>query len=124
LGFFDAQGYLNIVGRSSNKIITGGENVYPDEVEAAIRSTQLVNDVCVIGISDRNWGQAVTALYVPSNSSVTTTALQSALENELSKFKRPKYWISLPNLPRNPQGKINQEQLQQIAIASLKLSLT
>jgi o-succinylbenzoate---CoA ligase len=123
LGFFDNQGYLNIVGRSSNKIITGGENVYPDEVEAAIRATQLVNDVCVIGISDRNWGQAVTALYVPSNSSVTTTALQTTIENKLSKFKHPKYWLSLPNLPRNPQGKINREQLRQIATAHIQLLL-
>ncbi len=72
-------------------------------------------------MSDRNWGQAVTAIYVPSNSSVTTTALQSAIENNLSKFKRPKYWLSLPNLPRNPQGKINREQLRQIATAHIQL---
>jgi len=45
LGFFDSQGYLNVIGRSSNKIITGGENVFPSEVESAIRATQLVNDV-------------------------------------------------------------------------------
>ena len=56
LGFFDNQGYLNVVGRSSNKIITGGENVFPSEVEAAIRATQLVNDVCVIAIPDQHWG--------------------------------------------------------------------
>ncbi|HCF28370.1 MAG TPA: 2-succinylbenzoate-CoA ligase, partial [Cyanobacteria bacterium UBA11049] len=71
LGFIDEQGYLNIIGRNSNKIITGGENVYPNEVEAVIRATQLVDDVCVIGICDRTWGQAVTAVYVP-NPKVTT----------------------------------------------------
>lgn len=124
LGFFDDNGNLNIVARSSNKIITGGENVYPHEVETALRATGLIDDVCVIGISDRHWGQAVTAIYVPSNSSVTTTLLQAALNNKLSKFKRPKYWISLQTLPRNSQGKINQEQLEQIATTSLKLSAT
>jgi O-succinylbenzoic acid--CoA ligase len=67
LGFFDKQGYLTIVGRRSHKIITGGENVFPAEIEAAIRSTQLVADVCVIGLPDQYWGQAVTAVYVPSS---------------------------------------------------------
>lgn len=122
LGFFDERGYLNIVGRSSNKIITGGENVYPDEVEAAIRATQLVNDVCVIGIPDPHWGQVVTAVYVPSNSSVATATLQAALEDKLSRFKRPKSWITVESLPRNSQGKLNREQLQQIATASLQIS--
>lgn len=124
LGYFDNQGYLNIVGRSSNKIITGGENIYPFEVESAIRATQLVNDVCVIGISDKHWGQILTAVYVPSHSGVATAALQAALEDKLSKFKRPKYWIPIANLPRNSQGKINREQLLQIATASLQNSLT
>jgi len=122
LGFFDERGYLNIVGRSSNKIITGGENVSPDEVEAAIRATQLVNDVCVIGIPDPHWGQVVTAVYVPSNSSVATAALQAALEDKLSRFKRPKSWIPVESLPRNSQGKLNREQLQQIATATLQIS--
>ena len=122
LGFFDDRGYLNIVGRSSNKIITGGENVYPDEVEAAIRATQLVNDVCVIGIPDPHWGQVVTAVYVPSNSFVATAALQAALEDKLSRFKQPKSWIPVESLPRNSQGKLNREQMQQIATASLRIS--
>ncbi|MFB2967403.1 2-succinylbenzoate--CoA ligase [Aerosakkonema sp. BLCC-F183] len=117
LGFFDEQGYLNIVGRNSNKIITGGENVFPSEVEAAIRSTNLVSDICVIGIPDSHWGQAVTAVYVPSHPEVDTETLQTALLDKLSNFKRPKYWIPVESLPRNAQGKINREQIQQIAIS-------
>ncbi|MBV9384984.1 MAG: 2-succinylbenzoate--CoA ligase [Chroococcidiopsidaceae cyanobacterium CP_BM_ER_R8_30] len=124
LGFFDEQGFLNIVGRNSNKIITGGENVFPFEVEAAIRATQLVNDVCVIGIPDLHWGQVVTAIYVPSDSSVSNVLLQAALEDRLSKFKRPKYWIALTSLPRNSQGKVNYEQLQQIVNEYLTESIT
>ena len=109
------------MGRSSNKIITGGENVSPFEVESAIRATQLVNDICVIGIPHQHWGQVVTAIYVPKNS-VATAQLQAAIEEKLSKFKRPKYWIPLVSLPRNSQGKVNRKQLLQIATASLQNS--
>jgi O-succinylbenzoic acid--CoA ligase len=116
LGFLDAQGYLTVVGRRSNKIITGGENVFPAEVEAILRATNLVKDVCVIGVPDQDWGEVVTAVYVPDEP-LSLEVLQAALEDHLSKFKRPKYWISVPELPRNPQGKINREQLQQMILA-------
>ncbi|MDF0555404.1 2-succinylbenzoate--CoA ligase [Kamptonema sp. UHCC 0994] len=120
IGYLDKNGYLNIVGRSSDKIITGGENVFPAEVEAAIRATALVVDVCVIGLPDKLWGQVVTAVYVPKNSGVSTASLQIAIEDKLSKFKQPKYWVSIESFPRNSQGKFNREQLQEIAIELLK----
>jgi len=119
LGFFDEQGYLTIIGRRSNKIITGGENVFPAEVEAAILATQLVADVCVIGLPDQYWGQVVTAVYVPSSLKVFSASLRAAVEDKLSKFKRPKYWIQVESLPRNPQGKVNYEQLKKVATDSL-----
>ena len=118
LGFFDENNYLNIVGRNSDKIITGGENVFPAEVEAAIKSTNLVADVSVIGLVDKHWGQVVTAIYVPTNPAVTVTALQTAIADKLSKFKQPKNWILVEDLPRNSQGKVNRDQLQEIAIKS------
>ncbi len=116
LGFFDKNNYLNIVGRSSDKIITGGENVFPAEVEAVVRSTNLVADVAVTGLPDKDWGQVVTAIYVPANSEVTVKNLQAAIEDKLSKFKRPKYWVIVEQLPRNSQGKVNRELLQKIAL--------
>lgn len=116
LGFLDAQGYLTVVGRSSNKIITGGENVFPAEVEAAIRATNLVEDVCVLGIPDHDWGEVVSAVYV-SKAPLSPEVLQISLEDQLSKFKRPKYWMPVSNLPRNSQGKVNREQLQQKILA-------
>ncbi|MEG4069600.1 2-succinylbenzoate--CoA ligase [Microcoleus sp. Pol11C2] len=116
LGFFDKNNYLNIVGRSSDKIITGGENVFPAEVEAVVRSTNLVADIAVIGLPDKDWGQVVTAIYVPANSEVTVKNLQGAIEDKLSKFKRPKYWVIVEQLPRNSQGKVNREKLQEIAL--------
>lgn len=115
IGFLDNQGYLHIVGRNSDKIITGGENVYPIEIESAIRKTNLVLDVCVIGIDDKYWGQALTAIYIPNHENISSLEIETQLRKQLSKFKIPKYWISLPVLPRNTQGKINRQQLQQIA---------
>ncbi|WP_421655004.1 2-succinylbenzoate--CoA ligase [Leptothermofonsia sp. ETS-13] len=111
LGFFDEQGCLHVVGRTSDKIITGGENVFPAEIEATIRATGLVQDVCVLGMSDRHWGQIITAVYVPSSPDVSQQALQIALSGKLSKFKQPKQWIAIEHLPRNAQGKIEQQRV-------------
>ena len=115
IGFIDKQGDINIIGRNSNKIITGGENVFPSELEAAIRATGLVADICIIGLPDSHWGEIVTAIYIPSNPEISTNTLQTAIENKLSKFKRPKQWIPVKTLPRNSQGKINLEELEKIA---------
>jgi o-succinylbenzoate---CoA ligase len=116
VGYFDEQGYLNIIGRNSSKIITGGENVYPEEVEAAILATEMVNDICVVGIPDKYWGQAVTAVYVPKYSTTSTFAIKTILKYSLSKYKIPKHWVSVSVLPRNLQGKINRNELQKLTI--------
>ncbi len=121
LGFIDNKGCLNIVGRSSNKIITGGENVYPVEVEAAIRDTNLVNDVCVIGVGDRLWGQVVTAIYIKKEQSVSITKLQTAIADKLSKYKQPKHWIAVESIPRSLQGKVNYSRVKAIAKEHLKI---
>ena len=120
MGFLDNQNYLHIIGRNSEKIITGGENIYPLEIETAIRKTQMVIDVCVIGIADKHWGQALTAIYIPKDKNISHREIQTQLKNQLSKFKIPKHWISLATLPRNNQGKINRQQLQKIAEDFLK----
>ncbi|MEQ8962702.1 MAG: 2-succinylbenzoate--CoA ligase [Coleofasciculus sp. C2-GNP5-27] len=124
LGFFDNQGYLTIIGRHSHKIISGGENIFPAEVEAAILATQLVRDVCVIGIPDDDWGQAVTAVYIPRSSEVSVDSLKAALGNRLSRFKQPKYWVEVEQLPRNDQGKVNYESVKTMALNFLSRSRT
>ena len=113
LAFLDEQGYLNIVGRNSHKIITGGENVYPAEVEAAIRATGMVADVCVIGVGDRHWGQIVTAIYV-NKIHISNQEIQALLKERISNYKIPKVWICVGSLPRNSQGKINRQKLYEI----------
>lgn len=120
IGFLDEQGYLNIVGRNSDKIITGGENIYPIEVESVIRNTQMVTDVCVIGIPDKQWGQALTAIYIPKNPDISVDEIKTILSHQLSKFKIPKHWLSVENLPRNVQGKVNRQELQQIAALKIE----
>ena len=120
LGFLDDNGQLHVVGRQDDVIISGGENIFPAEVEAAIRATGLVEDVAVIGVSDRHWGQAVTAIYVPCRSQaadveVTPNHLKSALSGALNPIKHPKHWLAVPELPRNAQGKLKRSQLHEMA---------
>ena len=120
LGYFDDQGYLHIVGRNSQKIITGGKNVFPAEVESAILATKLVKDICVIGISDRKWGQAVTAVYVPLTIKQDLNLIKQEIKLQLAKYKQPKNWIEVDILPRNNRGKINYQKVKEIALNKSK----
>ena len=115
LGYFDNAGYLYLVGRNSQKIITGGENVFPTEVEATILATKLVQDVCVVGISDRIWGQAVTAVYVAKKPNFNLNLIKAKIKSQLAKYKQPKNWIEVDSLPRNNRGKINYQKVKAIA---------
>ena len=115
LGYIDDRDYLYLVGRNSQKIITGGKNVFPAEVEAAILDTKLIKDVCVIGISDRQWGEAVTAVYVPLQLDRNLDLIVKKLNLQLAKYKQPKNWIKVSSLPRNNRGKINYQKVQAIA---------
>jgi o-succinylbenzoate---CoA ligase len=106
--------YLTILGRSGDKIITGGENVFPVEVMAAIMATGLVADVCVIGVPDRDWGQAVTAIYVPTDLLVSSASLAGALAGKISNYKIPKRWLCVDRIPRNSVGKVSMQELKKL----------
>jgi o-succinylbenzoate---CoA ligase len=110
LGEFDESRNLQIIGRESQKIISGGEKIFPEQVEAAILATGLVKDVCVLGIPDAEWGDRVVACYVGA---VDPLVLQIAVADQLAAFKRPKAWFVLPEIPRNRQGKIDRQRLRQ-----------
>ncbi|WP_264322887.1 2-succinylbenzoate--CoA ligase [Zarconia navalis] len=120
IGFLDDRGYLYIIGRCSDKIITGGENVFPAEVEAAIRGTGLVADICAIGIPDDDWGEAVVAVCVPKTDRISEVDLSTAISDKLSRYKQPKYWHFVSSLPRNERGKINRSQVARIARSGVK----
>ncbi len=115
LGYFDNQGYLYLVGRNSQKIITGGRNVFPIEVEGTIYATKLIKDVCVVGIPDHKWGEAVTAIYVPLKSDQNLSLIKQKIKSQLANYKLPKNWIEVNNIPRNNRGKINYQKLKAIA---------
>jgi o-succinylbenzoate---CoA ligase len=110
LGEFDERGNLQIIGRESQKIISGGEKIFPEQVEAAILATGLVTDVCVLGIPDAEWGDRVVACYVGA---VDPLVLQTAVADRLAAFKCPKAWYALPEIPRNSQGKVDRSRLRQ-----------
>ncbi len=110
LGELDESGNLQIIGRESQKIISGGEKIFPEQVEAAILATGLVTDVCVLGIPDAEWGDRVVACYVGA---VDLLVLQTAVADRLAAFKRPKAWFALPEIPRNSQGKVDRIKLRQ-----------
>ena len=111
LGLIDAQGYLQVVGRHSQLIITGGEKVLPAEVEGVIFNSGMVQDVVVLGLGDRRWGEMVVAMYVPSPD-FQLTALQDYLKPHLAAYKCPKYWQPMDKIPRSPSGKVNYAQLK------------
>ncbi|PSB58477.1 AMP-binding protein [Chamaesiphon polymorphus] len=115
IGSFDRDGNLTILGRNSDKIITGGENVFPIEVANAIMATGLVADAWVIGTPDRYWGQVVTALYVANSLPVSADILANAIVGKISKYKIPKRWICVDRIPRNTLGKILTQELAKLA---------
>ncbi|MDJ0510610.1 MAG: 2-succinylbenzoate--CoA ligase [Crocosphaera sp.] len=119
LGYFDDDQYLYVIGRNSQKIITGGENVFPKEVENVILETNLVKDISVIGVADEKWGEVVTAIYVPQDKTIEIDVISNMIKQRLSSIKQPKHWIKVNQLPRNQQGKLHYQTLQQIALAYL-----
>jgi o-succinylbenzoate---CoA ligase len=115
LGTLDELGYLTIIGRSSGKIVTGGENVLPIEVVDAIMATKLVCDVWVVGVPDPYWGQKVVAVYVPLDPQITAQILTIAITGKISKYKIPKVWIPVAEIPRNSLGKVSIPQVEALA---------
>lgn len=113
LGKIDAAGYVHIVGRGKDLIITGGYNVYPKEVEAEIDEMPGVVESAVIGVPHPDFGEGVTAVVVAKpGSDVTAAAISKALDQRLAKFKLPKQVFVVPELPRNTMGKVQKNLLR------------
>jgi acyl-CoA synthetase (AMP-forming)/AMP-acid ligase II len=113
-GYLDADGYLFIHDRMKDLIITGGENVYPAQIESAIYGHPDVQEVAVIGVPDDTWGEAVKAVCVPKPGAVIDPASVIAWARErLAGFKVPKSVDIIDALPRNPSGKILRRQLRE-----------
>jgi len=110
LGVLDAEGRLGVHGRADDAIRTGGETVWPDEVEDALRSHPGVADVAVVGIADAEWGQRVTAWVVPADPAdpPSLDELREWCRERLARFKAPREMILVDTLPRTPSGKLRR----------------
>lgn len=112
VGRFDPDGYLTLVGRARELIITGGYNVYPREVEDALRSHPGVAEVAVAGIPSRDWGEEVCAWVVAvPGSDPTSDELREHAAARLAPYKVPRHYRSIDQLPRNALGKIQKHLL-------------
>lgn len=115
LGYLDEQGYLFIQGRSKEVIISGGFNVYPAEVEAALFALDSVAEAAVFGLPDPYWGEQVAAAVVLSEPGIADeTELKAALKDSLGPVKTPKAFYFLDALPRNPVGKVVRRDIRQL----------
>ena len=111
----DEDGYISIVGRSKDLVITGGLNVYPKEVESAIDQIAGVNESAVIGIPHRDFGEAVTAVVVlDEDASVTEDDVITHLKSTLANFKVAKRVYFVDELPRNTMGKVQKNVLREV----------
>ena len=116
LGRFDDEGCLEVVGRTRDLIITGGENVYPAEIEDLLLAIAGVADVAVVGASDERWGEVPVAFVVRGNSAagllLDEQAVVDALADRVARFKLPKRVVFVDQLPRNAMGKVQRQVLQ------------
>ena len=113
LARIDADGYVTIVGREKDLIITGGFNVYPKEIEGLIDDLPGVLESAVIGVPHPDFGEAVVAIVVADAAGLETGSITDALADRLAKFKQPKHVELVSALPRNTMGKVQKKALRE-----------
>lgn len=121
LGCLDASGELRILGRRSDRIVTGGENVDPNEVEAAVLEWPGAAAACVVGVKDDEWGERVGAVVVGSHAFDAESGLvglERHLRERLAGFKRPRRLIVIDRLPVAPSGKVDRQACRGLLVDS------
>ena len=117
VGYFDSDGLLYVSGRDDEMIVSGGENVFPAEVEDLISGHPEVVEATAIGVEDKDFGQRLRAFVVRKDgAALTEDAIKDYVRNHLARYKVPREVIFLAELPRNPTGKILKRELRQIEI--------
>ena len=114
LGSIDAAGNLTILGRADDVVITGGEKVFPSEVEAALKASGQFEDAVVIGLKDDRWGQVVVACHPAGKGAFDAASVNASLAG-LAAYKRPKHYVAVEPWPRTPQGKVDRAALSLLA---------
>ena len=121
IGYFDEAGYLHVEARRSDLILSGGNNVYPLEVEAALESLPGIREALVTGLPDDVWGAVVTALLVPEKEPLAPEAIVDGLSGRLAAYKSPRRIAWVKALPVNPGGKLRRrpDVLEGLALETL-----
>jgi fatty-acyl-CoA synthase len=115
VGFFDEKGLLFISGRDDEMIVSGGENVFPAEVEDCITAHPDVVEATAIGVEDKEWGHRLRAFVVKKdNANLDEDSVKKHVKDQLAKYKVPREVIFLDELPRNPTGKILKRELREM----------
>ena len=109
MGSFDARGYLTLRDRSKDVVISGGSNIYPREVEEVLLEHPGVSEACVVGAPDAEWGEVVVAFIVGS---AEAGELDAHLLQRIARFKRPKRYLFVDELPKNSYGKVLKRELR------------
>ena len=117
VGYFDADGLLYVSGRDDEMIVSGGENVFPAEVEDLISGHPEIIEATAIGVDDKDFGQRLRAFVVlKDGATLTEDAIKDYVRNHLARYKVPREVIFVAELPRNPTGKILKRELRKIEI--------
>ncbi|WP_426421743.1 class I adenylate-forming enzyme family protein [Bradyrhizobium genosp. A] len=125
LGFIDGDRFLTLVDRKKDMIISGGENVYPKEIEEAIFEREGVVEVAVVGAQDAKWGEVpVGFVVVGKGSGITASELQSWCEERLARYKVPRQWRFVDELPRTANGKVRKTALRDLLRESVTTTPT
>jgi acyl-CoA synthetase (AMP-forming)/AMP-acid ligase II len=113
MGSYDERGFLTLRDRSKDVVISGGSNVYPREVEEVLLKHPGVEEVCVVGEPDPEWGEVVVAFVVPKRgASLDAQVLDAHCNDHVARFKRPKRYMFVGELPKNNYGKVLKRDLR------------
>ncbi|WP_029029802.1 malonate--CoA ligase [Salinarimonas rosea] len=114
LGLIDARGYVHIVGRGKDLIISGGYNIYPKEIELFLDAQPGVRESAVVGAPHPDFGESVVAVLVPEpGEALALPAIEAAAKRDLAGFKRPRHYVLVDALPRNTMGKVQKSVLRE-----------
>jgi fatty-acyl-CoA synthase len=119
MGHQDAEGYLYVDGRRKEMIISGGENIYPAEIENLLAECQDIAEASVIGRPDERWGEVVVAVVAPKTGrSLTPAAVLQLLEGRIARYKHPKEVVFVGELPKTALGKVRKEDVRRMVARS------
>src|SRR4029077_10406673 len=110
MGSFDARGYLTLHDRSKDVVISGGNSIYPREAEEALLEYPGVAEACVVGAPDAEWGEVVVAFIVGP---AEPDDLDAHLLQRIARFKRPKRYLTVDQLPKNSYRKVLKRELRE-----------